>query len=400
MKSFCRNSTLVVLILFSSTADVPATQDEIKKRQTELDNLREEIHGIEANIKEQQKNERATLELLDAYDKKSTLMHTLIRKLQLAEETLEVRIDSTKTEMGKLEEQLTFLKNHYAGYVTSVYKAGQVHDLELLLTAHSINQALIRVEYLRRFTDQRKKDAEKIAGKKKEIEDLEVTLQHDHTEQLRILAERGVEEDRLTSLISDQQDALHQIRKDRKMLQREVDRKMKSARELESMIASLIEAERIMKEKAAGGAPVHPSTGTSAFESRRGSLPWPVSEGSVVARFGNQTNPTLKTVTQNPGIDIAVRSGTPIIAVGDGRVARIWWLVSYGNLIILDHGGGYRTIYAHLADIRVTEGQEVKEGDVIATSGETLDGSRLHFEIWKERDKQNPEQWLARRHAG
>jgi septal ring factor EnvC (AmiA/AmiB activator) len=83
---------------------------------------------------------------LDAYDKKSTLMHALIRKLQLAEKNLEVRIDSTKTELRKLEGQLKFLRNHYAGYVTSVYKAGQIHDLELLLTAHSINQALIRVE--------------------------------------------------------------------------------------------------------------------------------------------------------------------------------------------------------------------------------------------------------------
>ena len=221
------------------------------------------------------------------------------------------------------------------------------------------------MEYLRRFTDQRKKDAEKIAAKKKEIEDLEVTLQQDHTEQMRILAEKGVDEDRLASLISDQRDALQQIRKDRKMLQREVNRKMKSAKELESMISSLIETERIMKEKAAGGTPVRPSPGASAFESRRGSLPWPVSEGSVVARFGNQTNPTLKTVTQNPGIDIAVKSGTPIIAVGNGRVARIWWLVSYGNLIILDHGGGYRTIYASCRHPRM-EGQEVKEGDVIA----------------------------------
>jgi murein DD-endopeptidase MepM/ murein hydrolase activator NlpD len=72
------------------------------------------------------------------------------------------------------------------------------------------------------------------------------------------------------------------------------------------------------------------------------------------------------------------------------------WLPSFGNLVIINHYSGYRTVYAHLADIKVVEGQHVKEGDIIAESGESVDGPRLHFEIWKDREKQNPENWLNR----
>jgi septal ring factor EnvC (AmiA/AmiB activator) len=390
-KSFSLAFLLIAALLLSHA------QDEIKKRQQELETLREEIKSIEAEIKDQQKSEKTTLELLDSYDRKATLVRALINRLLNAEKQLQKRIDSIKNEMTLLEAQLQHLKDHYAAYVTSVYKAGNTHDIELLMSSRSMNQALIRAEYLRRFTDQRKEDAEKIAKKKREIEDLEAHLQEDLTEQRRLIAEKGVEEDRLASLILDRQDALRRIRKDKKLLQREIERKIKSAKELESLIASLIEAERMEREKGMTGVQVPRPAAVSVFEARKGKLPWPVNEGAVVAHFGNHTHPTLKTVTHNPGIDISVRPGTPVLAVADGRVARIWWLVSYGNLIIIDHGGGYRTIYAHLADIRVNEGQEVREGEIIATSGETLDGSRLHFEVWKERDKQNPEHWLARR---
>jgi murein DD-endopeptidase MepM/ murein hydrolase activator NlpD len=90
-----------------------------------------------------------------------------------------------------------------------------------------------------------------------------------------------------------------------------------------------------------------------------------------------------------------VKAGTSVSTVAEGEVATIWWLPSYGNIIIIDHYGGYRTVYSHLADIRVTQGQKVKEGESIGTSGEALEGPRLHFELWKDREKQNPELWLS-----
>jgi murein DD-endopeptidase MepM/ murein hydrolase activator NlpD len=119
--------------------------------------------------------------------------------------------------------------------------------------------------------------------------------------------------------------------------------------------------------------------------------------GTVQTSFGNQIHPVLKTVTQNTGIDIATPSGSDVYAVADGEVAVLSFIPGFGNVLILNHINGFRTVYAHLSDVLVSESQHVTEGTVIAKSGDTVAGAILHFEIWKEREKQNPEWWLTNR---
>ena len=396
-----RGATYIVLItlLFSTGGVHPSSKDEIKKRQAELQSLRDQIKQFQDKIQQQLKNEQATLDLLDTYDRQTTLVRQLITRFLHEEKEIQDSITVIRSEIKKLGSRLEFLRTDYARYVASAYKAGQLHDIELLLASRSINQLYIRAEYLRRFSEQRKNDIGKIRVNKDRIEDKQAELQEQLSEERRLIAEKGAEEDRLGVLVADRQDVLRQIRKDKKTAQRELDRRLQSAQELEKLIANLIEEERIKKEHAAeqqhaGKLPSPPPT-AGDFETKRGRLRWPVSEGSVVAHFGNQKHPTLKTITQNTGIDISVKVGTVVAAVADGEVATIWWLPSYGNIVILDHHGGYRTVYSHLAEIRVTQGQKVKEGESIGTSGEALDGPRLHFELWKEREKQNPELWLS-----
>ena len=376
-----------------------SAKDEIKKRQAELQSLREQITQFQAKIEEQQKNEQAALELLDSYDRKATLIRRLIGRLRNEEKDLLAGINATRAVIQRLESQLDYLKSHYAHYVAAAYKAGQLHDIELLLASRSINQFYVRVEYLRRFSEQRRTDIGKIKSKKDEIEDRQAQLQEQLSAERRLIAEKGAEEDQLALLSADRRDVLQQIRKDKRTAQRELDRRLQSARDLEKMISDLIEQERIKREREAelqhGAKLPQPPALAGVFEAKKGKLRWPVSAGAVVAHFGNQRHPTLKTITQNTGIDIAVKAGTPVSAVADGEVATIWWLPSYGNIVIIDHHGGYRTVYSHLADILVTQGQTVKEGESIGTSGEALEGPRLHFELWKDREKQNPELWLA-----
>jgi murein DD-endopeptidase MepM/ murein hydrolase activator NlpD len=196
---------------------------------------------------------------------------------------------------------------------------------------------------------------------------------------------------------------LTDIRRDKKNYQKEMSRKLEAAKQMEGMIAKLIEEDRARRtkedERVKEKATPRERAAPGVFETHKGRLRWPVNQGRVVARFGNHENPTLHTVSQNPGIDIAVAAGTPVEAVTDGEVSLISWLPSYGNLVILNHKGGFRTVYAHLLEIDVNEGERVSEGDRIASSGEALSGPLLHFEIWKDRDKQDPEDWLKPRAA-
>jgi septal ring factor EnvC (AmiA/AmiB activator) len=388
------------ILLIAVLAAVALPQDEIKKRQAELEAIRSQIRQYEAKITQQQHNENEALELLDTYDRKSTLVRRLIARYRADEREVQRRIDGTIEERARLEEQLAFLKKQYANYVSSIYRTGRTHDLELLLSSQSINQFYLRTSYLRRFSNQRKKDAQQIQVKKAEIEEVQAHAQQQLSEERRLIAEKAAEEDRLTSLAEERRGVLGQIRKSKSMMQRAIDRQMKAAKGLEDIVASLIESDRIRKARKAeevrkGKLPQAPTSAEGVFESKRGRLRWPVSKGAVVAHFGNQRHPTLRTVTQNTGIDIAVDAGSLVTAVAEGEVGKISWLPGYGNLLILNHDNGYRTVYTHLADILVTEGQLVKEGDVIAENGESLDGPRLHFEVWKDREKQNPESWLS-----
>ena len=389
--------TLLLAAWWAAGAAAGGADDEIKKRQAELQGIRDQIREYEQRIAEQQRTEAATLDLLDSYDKKATLLRRLISTLHREEEDLQKVIATTRAALDRLETQLAFLKDHYARYVVSVYKGGPVRDIELLLTSRSINQFSVRNEYLKRFTAQRKADAEKIERKQAEVEEVQSRAQQELTEERRLIAEKGAEEDRLAMLAEDRRGVLDQIRRDRRMLQREMQRKTKAAKDLENIIASLIEQERIRSERERMRPPVTPEAPGTGFSARRGKLRWPVTEGTLVARFGPQRNPTLRTVTHNNGIDISVKAGSPVVAVAEGEVSRIWWLPSYGNLVILSHANGFRTIYTHLADIRVVEGERVGEGQMIGESGESLEGPRLHFEIWREKEKQNPEEWLSRR---
>ena len=134
------------------------------------------------------------------------------------------------------------------------------------------------------------------------------------------------------------------------------------------------------------------------FAKQRGRLPWPV-KGKILKPFGVSEHPEFKTVVMNKGINIGVPLGTPVKAVADGSVEYVNWLPGYGKCIIVNHGGGYYTLYAHASEVFPRQGEAVKAGQVIAESGDTgsLNGSQLYFEVRKGRDPVDPGQWLQPR---
>jgi septal ring factor EnvC (AmiA/AmiB activator) len=385
---------------------------DIKKKERALEQLRKEIDQYEQRIEQSEKREKATLERLDNYEKQSNLVRSLLSDLVDEEEELQASIALASDNIAFLEKQISFLKLHYAKYVTAVYKFGRVYDLETLLSSNSINQLYIRIEYLKRFSEQRKKDLQKIQDKHQLLESQRIDLQERLLEQRDIIASKEKESRFLQDRKQKRSQTLEAIRRDKALMKKELVRKTEAAEELETLITDLIEKERIRKEheakvarekaaererlklKAIEEPPVE--TGVP-FESLRGKLPWPVSAGAVVAHFGNHVHPVLKTVTQNTGIDISIKTGSVVKSVADGEVAMIHWLPSYGNLVILRHAGGFHTVYAHLSDISVTDGQRLSKGTIIGKSGDSVTGSILHFEVWKEREKQNPESWLSKR---
>ena len=410
---------LLAITVLAAAVSLNGQTREITKKERELQKLRNEIGAYEAKLRDSEKRERSTLERLDDLEQQAVLIKQLVEKLKDEEGQLTKEIGLAKGSIEELERQLQFLKTHYAGYVRSVYKNGRVYDLELLFSSRSINQMYIRIEYLKKFSDQRAEDLRRIVQKKNEVERQDNQLQESLKEERRLLAEKTREESNLKRKTNQRQQVLRQIRKDKKVYRQELTRKTAALKKIEQLIADLIEKERLRREEAkkkreAAAArererkkeklattsvpetPVLDIEPTGTFAQRKGRLRWPVASGVIESRFGNQTHPVLKTVTQNSGVDISVKVGTNVAAVAEGEVSILSFIPGYGNVVILNHYDGFRTVYAHLSEISVVEAQKVGEGDVIGKSGDTIAGSVLHFEIWREREKQNPELWLAR----
>jgi len=399
----------IVLIVFSlllqpgSPAESDDKEKDIKSKQLELEQLQKEITQFEDKIKSTEQREQNTLEMLDTYDRQSTLIKKLLRTLHAQERKLQYDISEVENQISHLEKQVSFLQDHYARYVIGAYKYGRLSDLELVLSSRSLNQFAVRIEYLQRFSEQRKKDLQRLNTKKELLQDKIALLAEKLDEEQHLITVKSTEEQNLTRKSEERKALLEVIRKDRKNYRREIERKSRAAKELEKFIADLIEQDRIRREheeatprdKTLTTTPIAP---TASFEAQRGMLRWPVAvHAKIASRFGNQIHPQLKTITQNTGVDISVPNGTDVLSVAEGEIALISWLPSYGNLVIINHGNGYRTVYTHLAEITVTTGDKVSGGQVIGTSGDSLSGPMLHFELWHEREKQDPEHWLARR---
>jgi septal ring factor EnvC (AmiA/AmiB activator) len=419
MRILSRIFIFMLFIVFAFPAIAQRTNKEIKQRENELQKLRNDIQAYEKKLNESGKNEKVTLDRLDDLEHNSILIRQLVQKLREKEVGITVEIDTAKNAIANLEGQLQFLKSHYANYVRSVYKNGRVYDVELLFSSKSINQLSIRIQYLKKFSEQRAKDLQSISENKTILEQKNQQLEMKLQSERQLLSEKTREEGNLKRTFSQRQIVLKKIRKNKQTYQKELTRKTEAFKKIENLIAELIEKERIQKERedaerrerlaaearerelnktAIPSTPLPADTkATLAFEKRRGKLRWPVARGTVQTPFGNQTHPVLKTITQNTGIDIATPSGSDVYAVADGEVAVLSFIPGFGNVLILNHSNGFRTVYAHLSDVMVSESQRVTEGTIIAKSGDTVAGAILHFEIWKEREKQNPEWWLANR---
>jgi len=195
---------------------------------------------------------------------------------------------------------------------------------------------------------------------------------------------------------------LARIQDERAYHDRMVGELSEATRRLEAFIRDLQEKQRRAVAKVPPPSRPRPAPGETVpgptgpgFASLRGRLAWPA-DGRVVAEYGPQVNPRFGTKTFRNGIDIEATEGSNIVSVFPGQIVYTGWFRGYGNLIIVDHGGEYYTVYAHAADIRVTEGDEVKQGQIIGTVGDTgsLQGPRLYFEVRHEGKPQDPAQWL------
>lgn len=413
---------LAVLLLgiafFTSPAAV--AQEEGDQAAQQLDRLRREIQDIEDRLNQSRSREQNLLTELEDYDRQIALRLELMDKLESERQKTQKALENSERELGLIRSNLNRTRGDSLRTATErmtvadlvrrraiyAYKFLRRDALKALLTSATVGQWLTRRQYLDKIAVVDQRNLERLDQQNTQLAGLRQQLslkQSEESDRLgryrrmvvykeRLLAEEKSESQTLKKRRAERESLLNRVRQDKELLARQVEGKKQAALLVESLIKSL----EVTREKTAPAPIPRAITAAIPFRQLKGRMAWPAA-GKVLSRFGLQRHEKLATVTENPGIDIGAEEGSNIQAVCAGQVTKITWLRGYGNTVILDHQGGYYTVYAHLSQIGVTEGQQVRSGEIIGQVGQSgsLAGPRLHFEIWAQREKQDPLAWLA-----
>ncbi len=420
--------SLIVLIILTASGNLFPQEQEIKAKQNQLSSIKDEIGSLEAELKSKTKKEKESFSAIENYNRQSFLLNKLISSYRSEERLKVTRIKESERKIGQLKDEIEQLQKNYANYIKAVYKHGQPDELEMVVNSSSVQQALLRMKYLEKFSEQRTKDIAELKESREELIAEKMILKKEKEEKAVLAAEKEKEETTLLSRLDERKRILDIIKHDKSELKKDIDAKKQAEIKIRSMITNLIaeaerrkkeEADRMAREKLKGD--VRPSndiaeiksenkadessaydinlstSGFASFSSLKGRLNWPVSNGKIIRKYGENRNSKTNTIMLNYGVDIAASKDINVKAVSEGIISAIDWIPGYGSVLIVTHKGDYRTVYSHLSEIYVNEGDKVKPGSVIAQVGESIEGKILHFEIWNSRENQNPETWLAKK---
>jgi len=266
-----------------------------------------------------------------------------------------------------------------------------------MLSSGSISDIMRKVKYSREVNRYDKELMASIDSTRKTTEKHRAILDSEQNELLVLKADKEEETIQMMKEKDKQKDMLSEIKNEKKAYLSTIKELERAQRELNLLVKKL--EEKRMKTKSVSKIIVEKEKiQKTGFEKEKGRLQWPVI-GKVIREYGKIIHPLYKTVTMSNGIDIQVAKGKIVSSVASGLVEYVGWMRGYGKFVIINHMGGYLTIYAHLDEIYVVENEQIKAGAAIGITGETgsLTGPMLHFQIRRSSETLNPREWLEKR---
>ena len=399
---------LVALVLLVGV--LPASAQSRKSLETQISKLEKDIELLNGKLRDNSRSSKQALSSLTLVQGKVASREKLISECDRTIRVLNDSIRVCQQEMDRLQARYDTLSLYYNRLVRNAYKNRDSRMWYMyVLSSESMGQALRRFGYLRRFASQMCDQAQRIRETEAELE-----VERERLSSLKAdaadLREKTVQE--RAKLRDEEAEAarmVNQLKKDRNKFQQQLQEKNKQKQALNKKIAEIIRAEQEAAKKAAGGK--KSSGGTSSkpkttsteidtklsneFASNKGKLPWPV-EGVIVDRYGTHRHPVYENVEiQNDGVTLTVKRGAQAKVVFNGTVTRIFVMPGYNQCVLVSHGN-YYTMYTMLKTVSVKLNQKVSTGDVIGIV-DTIGGEdQFHFELWKDVEPQNPENWLRK----
>lgn len=382
---------LVLLLAGGAWADVRDQLRGVKKEITEKRQL----------IKKTAKVEQKVSGELHAIDKslkeKEAQFVSLSRELQAVERSITKTEKEIDTVRGEVEQK----KREIERRLVSVYKAGEIGNLRVFCSSESFPQMVENLRYMKSVIDKDKLLFADYNRKIAELSKLKGTLENDAIRKERLKA--GIEQKKREIEGEKNRKAayLQKVRKDKQAHQASLRELEANAGRLQAMVRRLeamsrksytSTARKPSSKEMSPGLPPIPDKG---FGAQRGRLSLPVN-GRVVSGFGRHKHPEFDSYTVSNGVSIAAPAGADIRAVYEGKVIFASYFKGYGNMVIIDHGGGFFSLYAHASRIAKRVGTEVARNETIASVGDVDSprGDMLYFEIRYQGKPVDPAAWF------
>ncbi len=346
---------------------------DLQQKQQALENQIKEYRKQSAALKSEKNNVQAEINVLD---NELNALNLEVESQELKKQELTMQIKEQEQQIKDLNEEIQKSNEVLEERLRSMYKQGTSGYIEVILNSDNLMDALTRADMVQRIVESDVELLKKIEEQKKQIEVIQVSLEKQNNELVAIIDSLQLKQQEVQTASNSKESYMSSIEQDLETVQKyEAAIKAQSA-QIEQDILKLQRTD---------------------VDYAGGVMLWPApSSQRITSFFGPREEPVAGAGTNHGAIDIGAKSGAAIVAANDGVVIFAGWHYSYGNYVIVDHGGGIATLYAHSSKLLVSKGQSVTRGQTIALVGSTgySTGPHLHFEVRVNGVRVNPLPYL------
>jgi len=374
-----------LLLALALVTQAPAPPDAVPM-QRRLAELQARLGTVDQQLSALKKRRKGALVEMQAIALQADRARALADAAHLKRDQTQLEVAAITSRKEVIGREIFKRRGELRRQVRWMQALGPLGEFSFFTSLSSFQDYVVRGRYVAYLSTQERRRLDRIQGLQADLvrqeQDLQVALNRLLSEEKDAQQFEGslhLHEERLQAFL----DGLKQDEGRQKEVQASL---AEEALQLERMLTNLLAKPR-----------PDPFEGGSVFASLRGELPQPT-PGSLAQSFGEHLHPKFKTRTMSSGLLIAADGGAPVQAVAEGKVVYADLYQSFGPMVILDHGGGFFSLYTHLQGLSVARGQILKQAEILGSVGETMDGPRLGFEIRHLTQPQDPNPWLKQRY--
>ncbi|NOY83211.1 MAG: peptidoglycan DD-metalloendopeptidase family protein [Nitrospirae bacterium] len=371
--------------VFAETASEMNRQ--IQKEKRALKKIESEISKNRKSGLAAKKKERSLLTEMEAMDRRLTLLKREASLLELDIQKKEGEAKTISVRIKAVSSDIETGRKIILARIKSIYKEKQGAAFKILFAAQDYPDLLRKIQYLKIVAQKEDETLTQFKARQVELEEKK-SLLVEVTE--RMVADREALALKLSQSRKERKKKdrfLARVRKERTFFKRVIVEMGESSKKVQGLILTLEKKKKALRVAIPG-----------RFSAARGKLRWP-NDGKLVSRFGRQKHPRFNEMIYRKGIEITPGQGGEVRSIFGGEIVYADWFRGYGMMVMIDHGENYYSLYAHLAQLLVGVGDEVKKDHIVGEVGGTglSDGSNLYFEIRHQGKPTNPVSWLQKR---